>query len=157
MTDTLRQGTHNGHLMVAALKQHRDDPVMYLGDTTLTGGEVARRISQYVQAFEALGAGPGHAGGAAGGEPSGGAGQHRRRAVCWGWRRTALHPLGSLDDHAYVLADAGIETLIVDPWLCSPSGRRVLLDPRPRRHVATGAHLRKGPQSAEHRARTSTP
>ena len=54
MTDTLRQGTHNGHLMVAALKQHRDDPVMYLGDTTLTGGEVARRISQYVQAFEAL-------------------------------------------------------------------------------------------------------
>ena len=32
-----------------------------------------------------------------------------------GLRRTALHPLGSADDHAYVLADAGIETLIVDP------------------------------------------
>ena len=24
-----------------------------------------------------------------------------------GYRRTALHPLGSLDDHAYVLNDAG--------------------------------------------------
>src|SRR3546814_12008188 len=52
-------GTHNGDLMVAALKRHRNDPVMYLGDTVLTGGEVAARISQYVQAFEARGAGYG--------------------------------------------------------------------------------------------------
>ncbi|MEO7350542.1 MAG: hypothetical protein ABIR34_03955 [Marmoricola sp.] len=56
-SDTLRLGTHNGHLMVAALKRHRTRPVMFLGDITLTGGEVAERISQYVQAFEALGAG----------------------------------------------------------------------------------------------------
>ena len=34
-----------------------------------------------------------------------------------GTRRTALHPLGSLDDHAYALVDAGISTLIVDPVL----------------------------------------
>ena len=26
-----------------------------------------------------------------------------------------LHPLGSLDDHAYVVEDAGIDTLIFDP------------------------------------------
>src|SRR5699024_2832089 len=32
-----------------------------------------------------------------------------------GYRRTALHPMGSLDDHAYVLADAGIGTLVIDP------------------------------------------
>jgi fatty-acyl-CoA synthase len=32
-----------------------------------------------------------------------------------GYRRTALHPLGSLDDHAYVLADAEVSTLIIDP------------------------------------------
>ena len=51
----LRTGTHNGHLMVAALKRHRDRPVMFLGETTLTGGEVASRISQYIQAFESLG------------------------------------------------------------------------------------------------------
>jgi hypothetical protein len=33
--------------------------VLHLGDTTLTGGELADRISQYIQAFEALGAGSG--------------------------------------------------------------------------------------------------
>jgi fatty-acyl-CoA synthase len=112
--DPLRTGTHNGHLMVAALKRHRDKPVMFLGDTTLTGGEVAMRISQYVQAFEALGAGQG--------TPAAllalnrpevlyiiGAGQTQ------GYRRTSLHPLGSLDDHAYVLNDAEITTLVIDP------------------------------------------
>ena len=110
----LRTGTHNGHLMVAALKRHRDKPVMYLGDTTLTGGETAARISQYVQAFEALGAGTGtHAALLALNRPEVlfilGAGQTQ------GFRRTSLHPLGSADDHAYVINDAGITTLIVDP------------------------------------------
>ena len=32
-----------------------------------------------------------------------------------GYRRVALHPLGSLDDHAYVLTDAGVTSLIIDP------------------------------------------
>jgi len=32
-----------------------------------------------------------------------------------GCRGTPLHPLGSLDDHAYVCNDAGIETLVYDP------------------------------------------
>ena len=100
--------------MVAALKRHRDKPVMHLGDTTLTGGETAERISQYVQAFEELGAGTGtHAALLALNRPEVlfilGAGQTQ------GFRRTSLHPLGSADDHAYVINDAGITTLIVDP------------------------------------------
>ncbi len=115
MADTdLRTGTHNGNLMVAALKRHRDKPVMYLGDVTLTGGEVAKRISQYVQAFEALGAGTGSSAALlALNRPEVlfilGAGQTQ------GFRRTSLHPLGSADDHAYVINDAGITTLIIDP------------------------------------------
>src|SRR5260370_26813616 len=32
-----------------------------------------------------------------------------------GTRGTPLHPLGSLDDHAYVLESAGIDTLVFDP------------------------------------------
>ena len=113
MTD-LRTAPHNGHLMVAALKRHRDKPVMHLGETTLTGGETAARISQYVQAFEALGAGTdAHAALLALNRPEVlfilGAGQTQ------GFRRTSLHPLGSADDHAYVINDAGITTLIVDP------------------------------------------
>src|SRR6476620_4263542 len=112
--DSLRMGTHNGHTMVAALKRHRDKPVIHLGDTTLTGGEVGQRISQYVQAFEALGAGR---------ETPGALLALNRPEVLFilgagqtqGYRRTSLHPLGSADDHAYVIDDAGISTLIVDP------------------------------------------
>src|SRR6476469_6884720 len=112
--DPLRMGTHNGHTMVAALKRHRYKPVMHLGDTTLTGGEVAMRISQYVQAFEALGAGRDTPGALlALNRPEVlfilGAGQTQ------GYRRTSLHPLGSLDDHAYVVDDAEITTLVIDP------------------------------------------
>ena len=115
MSDTdLRTGTHNGNLMVAALKRHRDRPVMHLGDVTLTGGQVAERISQYVQAFETLGAGTGTSAALlALNRPEVlfilGAGQTQ------GYRRTSLHPLGSADDHAYVINDAGITTLVVDP------------------------------------------
>jgi len=114
VTDDLRLGTHNGHLMVAALKRHADRPIVRLGDVTLTGRETAERISQYVQAFESLGAGRGVPGALlALNRPEVlfilGAGQTQ------GYRRTSLHPLGSADDHAYVINDAGISTLVVDP------------------------------------------
>jgi fatty-acyl-CoA synthase len=60
MTDELlRHPIHSGHITVTALKRHKDKPVLFLGDTTLTGGQLAERISQYIQAFEALGAGTG--------------------------------------------------------------------------------------------------
>jgi fatty-acyl-CoA synthase len=114
LLDPMRVGTHNGHLFVAALKRHRRKPVIHLGETTLTGQEVSDRISQYIQAFEALDAGTGTAGALlALNRPEVlfilGAGQTQ------GYRRTSLHPLGSLDDHAYVINDAEITTLIVDP------------------------------------------
>ena len=112
--DSLRYGTHNGHVMVAALRRHCDRPVIHVGETTLTGAEVADRISQYVQAFDALGAGLGV--GAALLAPNRpevlfilGAGQTQ------GYRRTSLHPLGSAADQAYVINDAGISILIADP------------------------------------------
>ncbi|AMO63207.1 acyl-CoA synthetase [Mycolicibacterium phlei] len=112
--DLLRHPIHSGHLTVGALKRNKDKPVLFLGDTTLTGGELADRISQYVQAFEGLGAGADTTTGLLSlNRPEVlmiiGAGQTQ------GYRRTALHPLGSLDDHAYVLNDAGVSTLIIDP------------------------------------------
>ena len=112
--DLLRHPLHSGHLTVGALKRNKDKPVLFLGNTTLTGGQLAERISQYIQAFEALGAGTGAAVGLLSlNRPEVlmiiGAGQTQ------GYRRTALHPLGSLDDHAYVLNDAGITSLIIDP------------------------------------------
>ena len=104
--ELLRNPTHNGHLLVGALKRHKNRPVLFLGDTTLTGGQLAERVSQYIQAFEALGAGTGVTVGLLSlNRPEVlmilGASQTQ------GYRRTALHPLGSLDDHAYVLSDAG--------------------------------------------------
>src|ERR1700753_2396299 len=112
--DLLRHPIHSGHLTAAALTRHKDRPVLFLGDTTLTGGQLAERISQYTQAFEALGAGTGVTVGLlALNRPEVlmilGASQTQ------GYRRTALHPLGSLDDHAYVLSDCGASSLIVDP------------------------------------------
>src|ERR1700677_4580001 len=112
--ELLRNPTHNGHLFVGALKRHKNRPVLFLGDTTLTGGQLAERVSQYIQAFEALGAGTGVVVGLLSlNRPEVlmilGAGQTQ------GYRRTALHPLGSLDDHAYVLSDAGVTSLVIDP------------------------------------------
>jgi fatty-acyl-CoA synthase len=113
-TDRMRTGCHLGDLMVAALKRHRDAPVLFLGDTTLTGGQMAAEVSRYVQAFEALGVGTG--------SPVGLLATNRPEVLLavasgqvQGQRRTALHPLGSFDDHAYALSDAGISTLVVDP------------------------------------------
>ncbi|MCU7724408.1 fatty-acid--CoA ligase FadD8 [Actinoplanes sp. KI2] len=107
----MREPNHLGHLVVAALRRHRDKPVMELGGGTLTGGEVAAAASRYVQALEALGVGA-----------SALLSTNRPEVLLivaagqvLGARRTALHPLGSLDDHAYAINDAGIGTLIVDP------------------------------------------
>ena len=123
---------------------------------------MAERISQYVQAFEELGAGT-----------------RSHAARCWrstgprccsssapgqtqGFRRTSLHPLGSADDHAYVINDAGITTLIIDPCFAEralallekcPGLKQVLTigpvpdelarrGPRPRRR---GSRLRAAP------------
>ncbi|MFT4127389.1 MAG: fatty-acid--CoA ligase FadD8 [Gordonia sp. (in: high G+C Gram-positive bacteria)] len=112
--DHLRAGVHLGDLLVTALNRHAHSRVLELGETELTGRQMAEAISRYVQAFESLGAGADSAVGLlALNRPEVllviGAGQLQ------GFRRTALHPLGSLDDHAYVLADAGVSTLVIDP------------------------------------------
>jgi fatty-acyl-CoA synthase len=112
--ELLRHPVHSGHLLIGALKRHKDKPVLHLGDTTLTGGQLAAKISQYIQAFEGLGAGSG--------ETSGLLSLNRPEVLMitsagqtQGYRRLALHPLGSLDDHAYVLSDSGATSLVIDP------------------------------------------
>ena len=112
--DDLKRGTHLGHLLAGALQRHRDAPVLHIEGRALTGQDLADQISQYVAAFESLGLSTG--------SPVGLLALNRPEVLSTigagqmtGLRRTALHPLGSLEDHAYVLADAGIETLIVDP------------------------------------------
>lgn len=148
--DTSRIGPHNGHLMVSALERHKNRPIMHLGEVSLTGGEVAARISQYVQAFEALGAGTGTATALlALNRPEVlfilGAGQTQ------GFQRTSLHPLGSAEDQAYVINDAGITGLVVDPYfadravelleLCPALGTVLTIGPVPPQLAEVGVDL----------------
>ncbi len=109
----IHRGPHSGQMLLHSLKRHRNASVLQLGDRSITGQEMADQMSRYVRALEDLGAGTGTAVGLlAANRPEVlfliGAGQTQ------GYRRTALHPLGSLDDHAYVLEDAGASALIVD-------------------------------------------
>jgi fatty-acyl-CoA synthase len=110
----ISQGTYGGHMLAHALRKNADVPVLHIHGETWTGQDLSDAISTYVAAFEELGIGTGSPVALlAANRPEVlvliGAGQMQ------GQRRSALHPLGSVDDHAYVLADAGIETLVIDP------------------------------------------
>jgi fatty-acyl-CoA synthase len=102
------------NLLVAALARHADRPAVYLGDEVLTASQVAEEMSRYVQAYASLGIAEHH--------PIAMLSKNRPEVLftmganmltpC---RSTSLHPMGSVDDQAYVLEDAGIETLVFDP------------------------------------------
>ena len=101
-------------LLIAALARNGDRPAVQIGAEMRTAAEVGNEISRYVQALRAQGVELG----------SGVATLSKNRVevlysmgavMVGGYRNTPLHPLGSLDDHAYVLEDAGIDTLLFDP------------------------------------------
>ena len=114
MTADLHKPMFLPDLLVAALQRHPDRPAVYLGEHVLTGREVAAQMSCYAQAYAAHGLGRG--------SPLAMLAPNRPEVLfalganmVTGCRVTALHPLGSLDDHAYVVDDAEIETLVFDP------------------------------------------
>ena len=113
-TGDLHRGVYLPDLLIAALDRHPNRPAVYLGDTVLTGAEVRDEISRMVQAFAAQGLHQGSA--VAMLSPN-----RPEVLFCMGanmltaCRTSALHPMGSLDDHAYVLDDAEVETLVFDP------------------------------------------
>ena len=62
MTDPdLYRGPHNGHLLVHALRRHRDKTVLLIGDQELTGQDLADGISRFIQALAEVGVGQGSA------------------------------------------------------------------------------------------------
>jgi fatty-acyl-CoA synthase len=101
-------------LLVTALARNGERPCVFIEDRALTAHEVGQQISRYVQAYEAQGLAQG----------TGVATLSKNRPevlfsiganMITASRASALHPLGSLDDHAYVIEDAQIDTLIFDP------------------------------------------
>ncbi|MEW2483401.1 AMP-binding protein [Mycobacterium sp. NPDC049093] len=113
-TRVLHQPNHNGHLLSEALRRHADAPMLTSGLITLTGRQLSDEISRYMQAVDSL---------AVQADSFVAVLAHNRPEVLIdiaamhirGYRRVALHPLGSLDDHAYILEDAGVTSLIIDP------------------------------------------
>jgi len=101
-------------LLVRALDMHLDRPAVYLGDQVLTARQLRDQISRICQAYGALGIGQG--------SPVAMLSRNRPEVLMamganmvTGCRVTSLHPMGSLDDQAYVLEDTGTETLVFDP------------------------------------------
>jgi fatty-acyl-CoA synthase len=102
-------------LLIAALTRSGDRPCLSIGGRELTATQMSEEISRYVQVFRAQGL--------VQGQGIATLSKNRPEVLCSmgavivsGCRNTPLHPLGSLDDHAYVLEDAGIDTLIFDPF-----------------------------------------
>jgi fatty-acyl-CoA synthase len=100
-------------LLIAALNRNLDKPAVYLGETVLTARQVRDEISRYCRRWTS---------GLGRGSPVAVLALNRPEVLfnmgagmLLGCRTTPLHPMGSLDDHAYVLEDAGIETLVYDP------------------------------------------
>ena len=135
----LHRGTFLPDLLIAALDRHPDRPAVYLGDHVLTGAEVRDEISRYAQAFAAQGISKG--------SPVAMLSTNKPEVLftmganmVTGCRTTALHPLGSIDDHAYVLGDAGTETLIFDPAVFGERAAQLLERvPSLKRLLALGA------------------
>jgi fatty-acyl-CoA synthase len=112
-TDKLHQPPLMPHLLVEGLNRYHDKPCLLLGDKVASYREVRESTSQMVQALQSKGLGVGS-----------------RVAVIsanrpevlsniaamqlTGCIGTPLHPLGSLEDHAYVLEAAEIDTLVYD-------------------------------------------
>ena len=112
-TDALHHQPLMPHLLIDGLNRYNDEPCLFLGDKVASYRDVRESTSQMVQALKSKGLGVGS-----------------RVAVIsanrpevlsniaamqlTGCIGTPLHPLGSLDDHAYVLEAAEIDTLIYD-------------------------------------------
>jgi fatty-acyl-CoA synthase len=110
----LFEGCTVGHLLRRAVERGGDRIAFVDGDTALSYREFGARISGLAQAFEARGLSRGAAI----------ATLSDNRVEAWlvtaaaamiGARITAMHALGSADDHAWILQDARIEVLCFDP------------------------------------------
>jgi fatty-acyl-CoA synthase len=115
-SDALYHPPLMGQMVADGLNRYSDRPCLYLGDTVASYREVRERTSQFIQALASKGVGKGSSIAVL---------SANRPEVLYnmaammisGTRGTPLHPLGSLDDHAYVCNDAEIETLVYDPTL----------------------------------------
>lgn len=99
------------------------------GDERITYRDLARRISQIAQALTSLGLSRGD-GIAQLSSNCAAAAIVQLSAYAMGLRYTPLHPLGAVDDHAYILGDAGVKAFVFEPGQFHTHARQ-LVDARP--------------------------
>ena len=104
------------HLIMNGLKRYDDRPFVFLGDEVVTYKQVREKTSRFAQALQSKDVRQGARVALI---------SANRAEVLYqifanmavGVVYTPLHPMGSLDDHAYVLEDAEVDTLVFDPAL----------------------------------------
>ncbi|MEN9315012.1 MAG: hypothetical protein RIS35_1405 [Pseudomonadota bacterium] len=113
-TDPFHQECSMGDLLVRAIQRGGDRVAFVLDEQQLTYREFGALLSRFVQAIKARGVRKGDAIAVlSSNRPEAFLGT--AAAYLMGLRITWMHPLGSEDDHAYLLEDSGVKTLFVDP------------------------------------------
>ncbi|WP_316398725.1 AMP-binding protein [Bradyrhizobium sp. 33ap4] len=111
--DQLHTSTTYASTLIKALSRYPDRIALVQDDQRLSYRELASQISQLMQAFEQRGL---HAGDGIAqlSRNSIAAASVQLAAFAMGLRYTPLHPLGSREDHAHILADSESAALIFD-------------------------------------------
>jgi fatty-acyl-CoA synthase len=127
-------------LLVTALNREPSRPTFYLDDgRSLTAAEVRDTISRYVRAFAELGiTARSRIGVLSGNRPE--VLYVTSAALIADLCVVPLHPMGSIDDFAFIVEDAALETLVFDPeGFEGKVGGLQAIAPRLKRLLALGA------------------
>ncbi len=110
---SLHQPVFGADLLVHALGKHPHAAAVQIGDRTMTAAEMAASVSRYAQALASKGLVAAQASMLSLNRPEVlfTMGANQLNAT----RSTPLHPMGSVEDQAYVLTDCGAEALVFDP------------------------------------------
>jgi fatty-acyl-CoA synthase len=118
MNDAVHNPPLMPHLLIDGLNRCDDEPCLYLGDKVATYADVRRATSQLVQVLQSRGLGKGSKIAVISGNRPEVLSNIAAMQIA-GCIGSPLHPMGSLDDHAYVMEHAGIEALVFDASLFS--------------------------------------
>lgn len=111
---SLIEGCTMGDLIIRAIQRGGDRTAFVLDEQTWSYARFGAALSQLIQALQARGLKRGDAIAVlSSNRPE--AFLVNAAGYLMGLRSTWMHPLGSEDDHAYLLEDSGVTTLFVDP------------------------------------------
>jgi fatty-acyl-CoA synthase len=118
MSDDIYNPPLMPHMLIDGLNRYHDEPCLFLGDKVASYADVRRSTSQLVQALQSKGLGKGDCIAVISGNRPEVLSNiaAMQLAGCIG---SPLHPLGSLEDHAYVIAAAEVNALVFDASIFS--------------------------------------